>query len=82
MPELTDHAEKKKKRKEKKEGRRFLLIICRTVSFCFVLFVCFDKSLPSLSAAYVWQLRTFSHAVGVCHDGFLSLILVIDDLLR
>lgn len=45
----------------------------------------FSKSFPSFRAAYVYQSRTFSYAVGDCLllvDGFLSLILVIDELLR
>ena len=55
------------------------------VSGCcfFVLF--FSKGLLSFRAANVYQSRTLSYAVGDCLvlvAGFLSLILVIDELLR
>ena len=49
--------------------------------FVFLL----SKRLPSFRAAYVYQSRTFSYAVGDCLvlvGGFLSLILGIDELLR
>ena len=53
-------------------------------SFFFPPFV-FSKRLPSFKAAYVYQSRTFSYAVGDCLvlvGGFLSLTLDIDELLR
>jgi len=65
MSELIDHErdreeKKRKKKKKKKEKKRKKIVVNQLQDlYVFVcLFVCFNKRLSSLSATYVWRLRT------------------------
>ena len=76
---MIKRKKKKEKKREKKREREYYELIAG-FSFNFVS----NERLLTFRTALVYQTWTLSHDVGVCHvllGGFLSLVLVIDELL-